>query len=236
MARLGQNPWNLELPRQAKFPESHNFALVAVSSATPPRYQIKSMIWTLQEAFEQYVRRGQYSSAALTTIVDGVPLGFATIRSTLLSPGTDEQQATSSSSPPQVGRRGLDIRLDYIPNGAIFTDTGFFRTSIQMLVYTANGDPKTQAPGKTSLWNSDEDYTFQVEPMTPDARDDLSLRRIIQVVGSLPAVMYEQRTGGRWAELKGLIKFDGVNIGRIKIEKGRHIDSCIDSNDITAIS
>ncbi|KAL8718132.1 MAG: hypothetical protein Q9225_004707, partial [Loekoesia sp. 1 TL-2023] len=225
MVRLGQNLWNQELPRQVKFPESPNFALVVINSATPPRYQTKSMLWTLQGVFEQYVRRGQYSSAALTTRLDGLPLGFATIKSTLLSPRSDDQQANSLISSSQVGRRGLDIRLDYIPNGAVFTDTGFFRTAIQLLVYAANGDPKTQAPGKTSFYNGDEDYTLQIEPMSPDAPDDMPLGRLIQVLGGLPVKMYEQRTGGRWAELKGLVKFDGVNIGRINIKKGRHIDS-----------
>ena len=51
--------------------------------------------------------------------------------------------------------------------------------------------------------------------------DDLTVKTIVEILEDLLSKMFEQRAGGRWAELSGLIKFDGVNIGRIKVEKAQ---------------
>ncbi|KAI4138019.1 MAG: hypothetical protein L6R39_007007 [Caloplaca ligustica] len=229
MGRVGIHGWDLRLTGQLKFPESHNFALNALSSTTPPQFQTKSVLWTLREAFEEYVDREQYSSAALTARLDGRPLGFATIKSTLAQ-GQAADSFTSSPSPfPHLGRRGLDVRLDYVPNGVSFTDVGLFRTMIHLLVWAANHDPKSVGSGKLGIYNNVEDYTFEMGPMDEESVDELVLVRVIQVLGTLPAAMYHEQRGGRWAELKGVIKFDGVNIGRIKLEKGQHVH-CTHSN------
>ncbi|KAI4233469.1 MAG: hypothetical protein L6R40_007066 [Gallowayella cf. fulva] len=228
IARLGINPWDRELEGRLDFPASTNFLLQGFSSGVAPRFQVKSMIWTLQAAFEEYTRRGQYSSASLVTRLNGHPLGFTNIKGNLVA---DRQ--TNSVIPSQVGRRGLDIRLDYTLDGAIFADEGFFYTLINLITYCANGDPKTQPTGGIFLYNSDEDYTVGVHPMVDDeaAREDLPLSRVIQILGTLPQKMFDQSRQAKWAELKGVAKFDGVNIGRVKIQKGQHVpDSCIIGN------
>ncbi|KAL8733209.1 MAG: hypothetical protein Q9166_002226 [cf. Caloplaca sp. 2 TL-2023] len=234
IARVAQNPWNRVLTTSINFPESHNFALKAISSRTPPQYQTKSILWTLQKVFQEYVRREQYSSASITTKVNDQLLGFATIKSTLASKTSRaiEPRADSLITSPQLGRRGLDIRLDYVPNGALVTDAGFIGGIIQALIWSAQRNH--DAPGVASIYKPDEDYTTEVAPMSYESRDDLKFKRVIEVLGKLPAIMYAERRGGRWAELKGLIKFDGLNIGRIIVQKGR-IAGCAGSN-VTAKS
>lgn len=118
----------------------------------------------------------------------------------------------------QLDRRGLDLRLSYTPNGALFTDGGIFTTVINLLMLTANHDPKTQSVYRTTLPNRAEGYVVEVAAINEE--EEISLERIIQVLGALPGKMYEQRVGGRWAELKGVVRFDGVNVGRVRIEKG----------------
>ncbi|KAI4186406.1 MAG: hypothetical protein LQ346_005681, partial [Caloplaca aetnensis] len=74
LAKAAVNPWDLALPRNVLFPETHHVAVHAVSSIHPPSYQTKSIIWTFQEAFAEYAARGQYSSASLTARLNGHPL------------------------------------------------------------------------------------------------------------------------------------------------------------------
>ncbi|KAL8766979.1 MAG: hypothetical protein Q9209_006391 [Squamulea sp. 1 TL-2023] len=220
IARLGVNPWNAGLEGRLEFPESTNFKLQGISSAVAPRFQIKSLIWTLQRAFIEYTTRGQYSSASMVTRLNGHALGFTTIKSNLLADGDE----TKLVVPSAVGRRGLDIRLEYVPNGAPIGEEDFIDTIIRLLVFCANRDPKTQPDDGIMLYNSAEDYTVGVSPIAYDesAKAALPLARVIHILGELPQKMYEQRRGGRWAELRGVAKVDGVNIGRIRILKGRH--------------
>ncbi|KAL8752187.1 MAG: hypothetical protein Q9184_005813 [Pyrenodesmia sp. 2 TL-2023] len=222
MAKGAINYWNQELPHLIIMPEFHNIAVHIVSFANrPPGYQTKSLIWTLQAAFDQYINRGQYSSASLTSRVNNHALGSISLRSTLTN--SRHQATIDPPPPPQLSprRRGLTIRLEYKLHGAIFTDQGFFYTVINMLVYAANGDPKTRGMDGINLYNSEEDYSLRVEPMSPDATEELPLIMVIRILGGLPEVMYAQRRGGRWAELRGTVKWDGVNIGRVLIKKGQ---------------
>lgn len=218
MAKAAINNWNQVLPALVIFPEYRSVEVHVVSSANPPSYQTKSLTWTLQAAFEEYIERGQYSSASLTTSVMGRPLGSVSFRSTL----PNSHQAINPLPQLAPRRRGLTIRLEYARNGAIFTDQGFFYTIMTMLTYAANGDPKTRPMAGINLYNSEEDYSISIEPMSPDATEELPLIMVIRILGGLPDVMYGQRTGGRWAELRGLVKWDGVNIGRVMIRKGQH--------------
>lgn len=224
-----------------------------VRSVNPPRFQTKSLVWTLQELFNEYNQRAQYASANFVTRVDGVPLGYGSIRSTLHS-GPDEERNVSSSATfdaapaekiPSVddispwikasstkpspsatshnpaiplGRRGLDIRLTYTPNGALFSDIAFFDSIIYFLVLAANRDPKTSPTRIARSYNVPGGFFVEVSSIDED--NQLEVGRIIEVLGRLPAIMYQERTGGRWAELRGVIKYDGVNIGRIRVEQG----------------
>ncbi|KAL8840128.1 MAG: hypothetical protein Q9170_001476 [Blastenia crenularia] len=231
MARLALNYWNHELTGQIKFPGSNNFVLTAISSSKPPHFQTKTMLWTLQEAFVQYRSRGQYSSAALTTTIDERPLGFMTIKSKLTSP-----RMPSQINQEVGGRRGLVIPLEYTLNGAMFSDTAIFSPVMELLVYAAEGQPKSQASGNVALYNNEEDFTLSIGPMLLESRDDLSLERLIEILAKLPQQMYEQQRGGRWAELKSIIKYDGLKIGRIGIKKGNHVNGCIDPSESTTTS
>lgn len=240
MAIMAQYEWNEPVPTPVEFPVSHSIALNAVSSRMPPGYVTKTMMWTLREGFKLFHESGQYSSASLTTRLDGRLLGFTTIKSNLRNvPAVGAHSNLSSlipfSSPrsSQLGRRGLVIRLDYVPNGAIFTEAGFFWDIMQLLLWAANHDPKTEAPSVTSGYSNAEDYTIELAPMGIESVYELPFSRIIEILAKLPEAMYVQRQAvGKWpvAELRGQIKLDGVNIGRIRILKGQ-LAGCGGSNE-----
>ena len=253
LVHISLNPWNLEIPRSLNFPVANNLELKIVRSVNPPYFQTKSLVWTMKELFDEYNIRGQYASASFVTRIDGAPLGFGSLRSTLQS-GLHEQRNVSSSamldSPPtekipytddigswvipssikprpsvashtlaaQLGRRGLHVRLQYIPNGALFSDLAFLDSIIYFIALAANRDPKTATTKLARSYNVEGGFFVEISSIDED--NELEVGRVIEVLGSLPAKMYEQQVGGRWAELKGVIKFDGVNIGRILVEKG----------------
>lgn len=248
------NPWDLEIPRNLNFPVARNLEMKIVRSVHPPRFQTKSLVWTLQELFDEYNSRGLYASANFVARIEGAPLGFGSIRSTLQS-GLDGQRNVSSqamhdrapaeripsaddigsgvipsssnkSTPSvishdpatQLARRGFDIRLEYTPDGALFSDLGFFDSIIHFLSLAANRDPKTSTTRLARSYNVQEG--FFVEVASVDEENELEVGTLIEVLGLLPAKMYGQGAGGRWAELTGSVKFDGVKIGRIKVEQG----------------
>ncbi|KAL9603268.1 MAG: hypothetical protein Q9219_001289 [cf. Caloplaca sp. 3 TL-2023] len=238
IVRLAQNHWELDIPRQTDFPPSHNCQLKVLGSLTPPRFQTKSLLWTLQETFETFVRNGRYSSASMQTVIDHKTLGFATIRSTLASPQMEKEEDAGSVaiSSSQVNRpRALELRLQYVPNGATISDAAVFRTVISMLILSANGDPKTQSPRNgIALYNRHEDFTIRVSPIDEDQKYLMPLIMIIHVLGLLPTTMLAERSGGRWAELKGQVRNGGTNIGRVEIQKGEHVRGCVDLGNATA--
>ncbi|KAL8818207.1 MAG: hypothetical protein Q9223_003107 [Gallowayella weberi] len=242
LTSMAVNPWNLLLPRDIHFPRCYNVDFYTRSTLTPPPCLAKHLIWTLRAAFNQYRSRGLYSSASFVTRVNGKILSFTTLKSALSLPRPGEQQAESSipSLSPPVGRRGLDIRLSYLPNGASFSDVGFFQILIELLIWCANHDPKTSAPGTVSGYNVADNYTFTIEPVHPESQSDLPLLIVIEVLGRLPGKMVEEGRGGRWTELKAQIKMDGVNIGKISILKGLPKslvgEACVNSNTTTTSS
>ena len=210
-------------------------------------------MWTLQELFEEYNRRDLYASASFVARIDGAPLGFGSMRSTLQA-GSDEQvnvpsstvldsasaekewitdevnssaipstsqptpSVTSPDTATQLERRGLDIRLNYTPSGILFSEYAFIDSIIYFLVLAANRDPKTSTTKIARSYNIDEGFFIEVSSI--DDENEMEVGTIIEVLGRLPVKMYEQRDGGRWAELQGLVKYDGVNIGRIRVEPG----------------
>ena len=245
LARVAQNPWDYEVTGPLNFPVVHNVEMKMASSVRYPHFQTKSLVWTMQELFNRYRAQGQYASASFVTRVDGKVLGFGSIRSTLLSDPDgnasslslhdgdaastsavteDGDQAVSTfitnatingNTNTGLGRRGLEIRLNYIPNGKLISDIDFIASNIKFLVLAANKDPKTGTTKTARMDNLEAGFFLEISSMGDD--DELPLFRIIEVLGRLPARMYEERPGGRWAELTGLVRFDGVNIGRIRV-------------------
>ena len=268
MARTATNRWDLEFQGQARYPVHSNVELFIFSSVHSPRYQTKSMVWTLQKAFDLYNERGLYASAQFTTHIrdsTGVHnLGIMRMKSMLSlpssrqgnssnsiltndvlwnktsstsdleqasqAPGTKGLDLNTASSPssnsileitnPPASAAGFTITLTYVRNGARFGEKGFFSTIINMLVSAASHDPKTDASGPVSAYNSVEDYTIFVGPTSAAAARNLPWRRLIQVLGFLPSEMYGEQRGGKWAELEGRVRFDGAFIGKVSIRKG----------------
>ncbi|KAG6994120.1 hypothetical protein G7Y79_00047g083460 [Physcia stellaris] len=253
LVHISLNPWNLEIPRNINFPVEHNVEMRIVKSVHPPRFQTKSLVWTLQELFEEYNSRGLYASASFVARIDGAPLGFGSIRSTLQSEPRMQRNvsvsavldsvpadktslidevaslvipssSTTSSSllnhetAAHLGRRGLDVRLYYQPNGKIFSALGFMDSIIYFIGLAANRDPKTTTTKLARTYNFNEGYFIEISSIDED--NEIEVGRLIEVLGRLPAQMYEERVGGRWAELGGVIKFDGVNVGRVLVQQG----------------
>lgn len=221
------------MPTKTTFPESHHIVLKTASSAIRPGYQVKSLIWTLRDAFRQYNRDSFYGSASIKTILDGKLLGLATMKGVDIA-GNPSVPSTFSPSDPPLGRPGFNLRLNYLPNGEVFSDVVFFQQIIEMLVWAANHDPKSAAAGVAIGYSLAEDYTIRIEPLDYESTDDLPWEKMIEALGQMPGKMYAERRGGRWAELNGKIQVDGVNIGKFSILKGQSAE-CMGSN-VTATS
>ena len=264
--------WNAELVGSITFPVVSNVEIKFVSSVHPPRYQTKTVIWTLVEVFDYYSEERHYSNCFIKTQIGMGPtalnLGVASIKSTLstvpdlqtelsvlslpnetssaskstgqvLEPSTQmisnqsvvsdlgpsiPRSASRSSTSFQAGSRGLVLVLNYVSQGATFSDKGFFRLVLSTLVFAAQNDPKTAPSGLLRTYDSEDNYTLSIGPTSHAARDNLPWKLLIPALGFLPSQMLDVRQGGRWAELVGKIKLDGAYIGSIEILKGDRRD------------
>ena len=89
MAKIALHNWNSEIVGSVTFPVVSEVEIRFISSVNPPRYQSKTIIWTLTEAFDFYNEQRHYSNCFLTTklaIGSGfLNLGVASIKSSLSS-------------------------------------------------------------------------------------------------------------------------------------------------------
>ena len=240
-------PWNAMILGSLQYPVVSNVKITFVSSVKPPRYQSKTIIWTLAEVFSFVNQERHYSNSFLKTFVGtgaaAKNLGVASIKSTLSTDSEapsnssvlDLSNVTASSLDPsdqnlvsdrnvsafQVGTRRLTIVLDYLENGATFSDKGFFSLIITLLTFGAQHDPKNHPSGLYSAYNQDDNYTVTIEPTSYEARGNLPWGLALPALGYLPSEMLKHRSGGRWAELDGRVKLDGAYIGKIHVVKGR---------------
>ena len=98
IAKIALHNWNTEIVGSITLPVVSDVQIKFVSSVNPPRYQTKTIIWTLADAFYFYNEQGRYSNSFLTTklaIGSGfLNLGVASIKS-ILSSGAGFQKNSS---------------------------------------------------------------------------------------------------------------------------------------------
>ena len=120
----------------------------------------------------------------------------------------------------QADTGDLTLTLNYIVNGQTINDKAFYRILVDILVYAAQQEFKQGPCELISIYNSNENYTFQIGPTSTAARENLPWSLAIPALGHLPSTMLRHSPEGRWAELYGRIKLDGAYIGKLQIVKG----------------
>ena len=134
IAKVALLGWNAELRGSITFPVVSNVEIKFVSSVNPPRYQTKTVIWTLAEVFDHYSEERHYSDCFVKTQFGSGPtarnLGVASIKSTLSTvPGlqTDLSVLRSSnetSSELKLSGPVLEPSTQMISNQSIVSDSG----------------------------------------------------------------------------------------------------------------
>ena len=114
----------------------------------------------------------------------------------------------------------LDIGLNYVEGGASFYPASFYESTMSLLLFAAQHDDKTAPCGFVADYNTREDYTLAISPTSAASRDRLPWNFAIEVFARLPRIMLSQGRGGRWAELRGRVRFEGQWVGRIRVAKG----------------
>ena len=135
----------------------------------------------------------------------------------------------------QASNRGLSLDLRYIDHGAIISDRGFLQVVVNLLIFTAQLDPKNEPSVTLRAYNDHEDYTLSIGPTSAAASDRLPWGLLITALGYLPSEMLGEGPGGRWAELTGSIRFDGAIIGKIQILRGQFTPSTLGFCETTAV-
>ena len=167
----------------------------------------------------------QSNSSALGLMNDTPMLAFDdTPFNQSLDADTNISFSNSSMKSPssvQTNTRGLSFALNYVVNGESISDRGLYEMILNLLVFAAQQEPKSNPSGLIRAYNSRENYTFAIGPTSDAARDNLPWKFMIPALGFLPGEMLTHGPGGRWAELSGRIKLDGAFIGKLRIVKGQ---------------
>ena len=128
--------WNGNIVGSLEFPVRSNVEIRLVSSINPPRYQTKSIIWTLAEALDFYIGQGQYSNCFFTTQIGNgqtaLTLGVGSIKSTLSTMSGSQLNSSDLSLLNQTSLSGFDTPNSNQVTGSD-TDISFSNSSIQSL-------------------------------------------------------------------------------------------------------
>ena len=160
-------------------------------------------------------------------------LGLSNVTALNLNPPDQALVSDRNVSTFQADNGLLTIVLNYLENGATFSEARFFGLIISLLTFGAQHDPKNDPCGLVSGYNLRDNYTVTISPTSSAARGNLPWVLAIPALGYLPSEMLKHGSGGRWSELSGRIKLDGAYIGKIRIVKGddrqHDPDSCVDA-------
>ena len=211
--------WNGQLVGSLVFPASSNVQIKFVSSVNPPRFQSKTVLWTLAEVFDVYNNERHYSDSFFKTQIGRSPdsqvLGVASIKSALSAstgsspsaplnrtvPGQDyhlPRLDTASNQSllfnkyilsPDSYAQGLTLVLNYLDGGAIFNPRTFFGLTISLLIYSAQHDQKMSPSGPIHAYNSIDNYTYSITHTSEAATENLTWQIAIAVMGLLPSEM-----------------------------------------------
>ena len=134
IAKVALLGWNAELKGSITFPAVSNVEITFVSSVNPPRYQTKTVIWTLAEVFDYYNEERHYSNCFVKTQFGRGPtarnLGVASIKSTLSTvPGlqtdlSDLSLSNETSSGLKPSGPVLERSTQMISNQSVVSDSG----------------------------------------------------------------------------------------------------------------
>lgn len=104
--------WNAQLVGSIIYPVTSDVEVKFVSSVNPPRYQSKTIMWTLGEVFDVYNEQRHYSDSFMKTQIGRGPsaqnLGVASIKSTLAA---SANLSTSSLESVLLNRSTLEGEL-----------------------------------------------------------------------------------------------------------------------------
>ena len=129
---------------------------------------------------------------------------------------------TSDTSVNLAAAGRVSLRFWYRPNGAHVDDAQVYNASLKLLIQAAEPSDlkETIWPGLTT-YNSKEDFTFTIRPISYTERDSLANLDAIFSLASIVGMMAKSGgPPGRFGELYGNIKAGQSLIGRFCIDKG----------------
>ena len=136
MAKAALMVWNGDIIGSIEFPVTSNVEIRIVSSVNPPRYQTKSVIWSLAEALDFYIEQRHYSNCFFTTQIGSGPtaqrLGVGSIKSTLSTMPSSQSNLSVLSLLNDTSTSAFDTPISNQSIGSD-TDISFSNSSIQSL-------------------------------------------------------------------------------------------------------
>lgn len=264
MAKLAMQSWEKALPNFITDPIAE-IAMTFSSGSFTPFFQVNTICWSLAEVLTDFNERETWAEASWVSKMLPDTIGVGKIylskglasnrskRSTTLNQNLDAFADTQSapafdkiSSPEieavlarsvasQSNAGTVQLRISYTKDGRTLPAELVY--ALVMLCILTAGPYESNDPAMAlQRYDQAEDLTIAITPTKSQGlRQDAKWWMILEALWMLVKTMSEEGPGGKWAEVKAVVKFGGLYIAKLAVMHGRasmdQIDSIFDAEE-----
>ena len=223
-------------------------ALDFISGKDPPLYSVRTVLYTMVKLFDMQNQMNHFYEVNWVSSITGATshtfgvgkISFLASRelafnqSELDTAGDSNpdiqsviaMNTTNAPSPIVASKPNknlspsnmnkLQVGVQYLPRGKDLSQQETYKIAIRIMVVAAAFDQKD--PARTIYrYDPDDDLTMSIAPFYEEARDDLKWNMVFDSLWMFPDFMQKY---GKFAELRGIIKLNGVTVGKMTLQKG----------------
>ena len=221
LAELAVEPWNRTKPHDRFLAQPE----VGIG-VTGSDFQVKSVIWTLYIVNTFMEDKRQFAELNFKTFDGDRLLGVGKYfkgsggDNDVLSLTISNHTNTGLTVVPPNPKPPISFTIEWIESGRTFQAHQIFFAIMKLIIDVAELEVDDPNPGilfYTPRW----DFTIAIRATSKASVENLRNYIIVFSLQALAGGMARERIGGRWQELKGLIRWFGKIVGILLIKTGR---------------
>ena len=201
------------------------------SGVAPPKYQIKTVLWSFVGLFHQFTLRDYFGAASWITKLNPNVLGVGKVYYSLRSANTNASSGAAigigfnqSIDSAEVSVKSpnpsqLRLTLSFLRNGRVFEMKSVANVAVYSILsiaeYTA-----TETAEIINTYQEDDDLTLALLPWSVGGADDWKWAMASETVKLMFDALSTAGPRGRWQECTGRVREGEYNVGRVLIRKG----------------
>ena len=135
-------------------------------------------------------------------------------------PSQNLSTSGDSDSKGQTDSRGLSLRMQFKADGLQYRVPAVYTTVTYAMVQAAEFDSSATAR-ISSAYSAEGDFSVIVGPASIAAQEELKWFMVLNTLWLAPEVLHQLIPGNNWKEVLGLVRYNGYNVGRFILQRGR---------------